>query len=94
MQRQIAAGPVGAAGQDGVGHFGEADRTLWFEAVADSGSGDSQLFVRDERVLPDKDDPLRHDIRASERVVTELPEEYYPYWDWLPDYVTRFARSN
>ncbi|MGD9781275.1 MAG: hypothetical protein AB7V14_03880 [Kiritimatiellia bacterium] len=75
-------------------YFGEADRTLWFEAVVDSGSGDSQLFVRDERVLPDKDDPLRHDIRASERIVTELPEEYYPYWDWLPDYVTRFARSN
>ena len=92
FNRLLQVGESGLA--ETFGHFGEADRTLWFEAVADSGSGDSQLFVRDERVLPDKDDPLRHDIRASERVVTELPEEYYPYWDWLPDYVTRFARSN
>ena len=86
---------VGESGLDETfEYFGEADRTLWFEALVDAGSGDSQLFVRDERVRPDKDDPLRHDVTASERVVTELPEEYYPYRDWLPDYVTRFARSN
>lgn len=72
-------------------YFGEADRTLQFEAVQDEQSGTSQLFVRDERVVPSKDDPLRQDIIASERIVTELPEEYYPYWNWLPDTVTRFS---
>ena len=75
-------------------YFGEADRTLQFEAVQDAVSGDSQLFVRDERVVPNRDDPLRQDITASERIVTELPPEYYHYWNWLPDYVTRFSRSN
>lgn len=75
-------------------YFGEADRTLQFEAVQDAVSGDSQLFVRDERVVPNRDDPLRQDITASERIVTELPQEYYHYWNWLPDYVTRFSRSN
>ena len=75
-------------------YFGEADRTLQFEAVQDAVSGDSQLFVRDERVVPNRDDPLRQDITASERIVTELPKEYYLYWNWLPDYVTSFSRSN
>lgn len=75
-------------------YFGEADRTLEFEAVQDAASGDPQLFVRDERVRPSKEDPLRQDITASERIVTELPDEYYPYRSWLPDYVTRFARNN
>ena len=75
-------------------HFGEVDRTLAFEEVTDAASGTAQLFVRDERVLPSKDDPLRQDITASERLVTELPDEYYAYWNWLPDYVTRFARNN
>jgi len=75
-------------------YFGEVDRTLEFEAVQDAASGDSRLFVRDERVVPSKDDPLRQDITASERIVTELPNEYYAYWNWLPDYVTRFARNN
>ncbi len=75
-------------------YFGQADRTVEFETVQDAASGDSQLFVRDERVVPSKADPLRQDIVAFEQIVTELPEEYYAYWNWLPDYVTRFARSN
>ena len=75
-------------------YFGEADRTLQFEAVKDEQSGAAQLFVRDQRVRPGKDDPLTQNITASERIVTELPAEYYPYWNWLPDYVTRFSRSN
>lgn len=75
-------------------YFGEADRTLQFETVQDDASGTAQLFVRDERVVPSKDDPLRQDILASERIVTELPAEYYPYWKWLPEYVTRFSKSN
>jgi hypothetical protein len=74
-------------------HFGEVDRTLFFEIVLDAVSGDSRLFVRDERVLPAKDDPLRQDISASERILTELPAEYDPYREWLPDSVTRFSRS-
>jgi len=75
-------------------HFGEVERTLLFEAFHNDDSGDSQLFVRDQRVVPSPDDPLRQDITASERIVTELPREYYPYWNWLPEYVTRFSRSN
>jgi hypothetical protein len=75
-------------------HFGEVERTLLFEAFHNDDSGDSQLFVRDQRVVPSPDDPLRQDITASERIVTELPKEYYPYWNWLPEYVTRFSRSN
>lgn len=72
-------------------YFGEADRTLQFEAVRDESTGAAQLFVRDERVVPSKSDPLRQDIVASERIVTELPDEYYPYWNWLPHTVTRFS---
>lgn len=75
-------------------YFGDVDRTLQFEAVLDEVTGLSRLFVRDERVLPHKEDPMRLDIIASERIVSELPEEYYLYWDWLPDSVTRFARNN
>ncbi|NCA82491.1 MAG: hypothetical protein EOM72_07050 [Opitutae bacterium] len=85
---------AGAGLDEQFDYFGEADRTLQFEAVQDAVSGDSQLFVRDERVVPSRDDPLRQDITASERIVTELPREYYPYWNWLPDSVTRFFRSN
>ena len=75
-------------------YFGNADRTLEFEEVTDAVSGAAQLYVRDERALPSKDDPLRQDVTASERLVTELPAEYYAYWNWLPEYVTRFARTN
>jgi hypothetical protein len=74
-------------------YFGEADRTLEFEAMKDEKSGASQLFVRDERVIPSKDDPLRQNIVSSEQIVTNLPAEYYPYWNLLPDYVTRFSPS-
>jgi len=73
-------------------YFGEVDRTLQFEALADEGAG-VQLFVRDERVIPNKDNPYQVDILASERVVDELPPEYVPYWDWLPEYVTQFSQS-
>lgn len=75
-------------------YFGDVDRTLRFEAVLDAVTGFSQLFVRDERVVPHKDDPLRQDIIASERVVTELPAEYDAYRPWLPEYVMRFARND
>jgi len=74
-------------------YFGEVDRTLQFEALADDGSGQAQLFVRDERVIPNKDDPYRQDILASERIVSELPSEYYAYWNWLPEYVTQFSQN-
>lgn len=75
-------------------YFGLSDRTLEFEALRDAATGEVQLFVRDERILPGKDDPQRLDVVASERIVAELPEEYRAYWDWLPDYVTRFARND
>ena len=75
-------------------YFGEVDRTLLFEAVRDAVSGAAQLFVRDERVVPSRLDPMRQDIIASERIVSELPEEYYPYWNWLPESITGFSRSN
>ena len=75
-------------------YFGEADRTLQFEEVLDAATGGSQLFVRDERVVPNRDDPMRQDILASERLVTELPREYYAYWNFLPETVTRFSKGN
>jgi hypothetical protein len=75
-------------------YFGAVDRLLQFETVRDDASGDTQLFVRDERVIPNRDDPLQLDIIASERILTELPEEYLPYWNWLPEDVTRFSGGN
>ena len=75
-------------------YFGDVDRTLLFEAVDDEATGAAQLYVRDERVIPNREDPMRYDVVATERVVTALPEEYYPYWNWLPETVTRFHRSN
>ena len=62
--------------------------------MRDAVSGDPQLFVRDERVVPNREDPLRQDIATSERIVTELPPEYDPYRSWLPEAVTRFSKSN
>lgn len=75
-------------------YFGDVDRTLLFEAMDDEATGAAQLYVRDERVIPNREDPMRYDVVATERVVTALPEEYYPYWNWLPEAVTRFHRSN
>jgi len=75
-------------------YFGEVERTIEFEEVVDAESGSPQLFVRDERILPSRDDPQRQDITTSERLVSELPAEYYAYWNWLPDYVTRYARGH
>lgn len=85
---------IAAAGLDeSFDYFGAADRTLEFEEVTDVATGETQLYVRDERVRPNKDDPRRQDVTASERLVTELPAEYVAYWNWLPEYVTRFARN-
>ncbi len=75
-------------------YFGDVDRTLLFEAIHEPSSGISQLFVRDERAIPNRQDPLRIDIIASERIVDNLPEEYVPYWNWLPESVTGTSRSN
>ena len=86
---QIAAGGL----DESFDHFGAADRTLEFEEVTNAATGESQLYVRDERVLPNKDVPRRQDVTASERLVDELPPEYVAYWNWLPDYVTRYARN-
>ncbi|MDR0994468.1 MAG: hypothetical protein LBN38_07910 [Verrucomicrobiota bacterium] len=72
-------------------YFGEPNRKIQFEMLADEDSDAPQLFVRDERVWVDQKDPFRQTISSSERVVTELPPEYYSYWYWLPEHVTRFA---
>ena len=100
LKRTLGAGrfdrflQIAAAGLDeSFDHFGAADRTLEFEEVTDVATGEAQLYVRDERVLPNKDDPRRQDVVASERLVAELPGEYAAYWNWLPDYVTRYARN-
>ena len=79
--------------EERFGHFGAEDRTLSFEAFADEASGAARLFVRDERALPDEDDPDRVNVTASERVVATLPAEYEPYWAWLPDYVQAFSAT-
>ena len=100
LKRTLGAGrfdrflQIASAGLDeSFDHFGAADRTLEFEEVTDVATGEAQLYVRDERVLPNKDDPRRQDVVASERLVAELPGEYVAYWNWLPDYVTRYARN-
>ena len=100
LKRTLGAGrfdrflQIAAAGLDeSFDHFGAADRTLEFEEVTDVATGEAQLYVRDERVLPNKDDPRRQDVVASERLVAELPGEYVAYWNWLPEYVTRYARN-
>ena len=100
LKRALGAGrfdrflQIASAGLDeSFDHFGAADRTLEFEEVTDVATGEAQLYVRDERVLPNKDDPRRQDVVASERLVAELPGEYVAYWNWLPDYVTRYARN-
>ena len=100
LKRTLGAGrfdrflQIAAAGLDeSFDHFGAADRTLEFEEVTDVATGEAQLYVRDERVLPNKDDPRRQDVVASERLVVELPGEYVAYWNWLPEYVTRYARN-
>lgn len=72
-------------------YFGASDRTLSFEAFEDETSGEAQLFVRDERARPDEGDPQRINVTISERIVNELPAEYYAYWPWLPEYVTGFS---
>lgn len=82
---------AGAGLEERFAHFGAEDRTLSFEAFADEASGAARLFVRDERALPDAADPDRVNVTASERVVATLPEEYEPYWAWLPDYVQAFS---
>ena len=79
--------------EERFGHFGAEDRTLSFEAFADEASGAARLYVRDERALPDETDPDRVNVTASERVVSTLPEEYEPYWAWLPDYVQAFSST-
>ena len=101
LKRALGAGrfdrflQIAATGLDeSFDHFGAADRTLEFEEVTDAATGEAQLYVRDERVLPNKDDPARQDVTASERIVTVLPAEYVAYWNWLPEYVTRFARND
>lgn len=100
LKRTLGAGrfdrflQIASAGLDeSFDHFGAADRTLEFEEVTDVATGEPQLYVRDERVLPSKDDPRRQDVFASERLVAELPGEYVAYWNWLPEYVTRYARG-
>ena len=84
---------AGAGLEERFSHFGAEDRTLSFEAFADEDSGAARLFVRDERALPDEDDPDRVNVTASERVVATLPAEYEPYWAWLPDYVQAFSAT-
>ena len=83
--------------QDGLDdqfeNFGDQERTLEFEALPDPAGGGEQLFVRDERVRPNKQDPLRVDLTTSERIVSELPAEYYSYLNWMPASIIRFARS-
>ena len=84
---------AGAGLEERFSHFGAEDRTLSFEAFADEDSGAARLFVRDERALPDGDDPDRVNVTASERVVATLPAEYEPYSAWLPDYVQAFSAT-
>lgn len=82
---------AGAGLDEQFGHFGGEDRTVEFEAFEDEESGEEQLYVRDERAVPDEFEEGRVNVTSIERIVSRLPEEYYGYSAWLPDYVMRFA---
>lgn len=84
---------AGAGLDEQFSHFGGEDRTVEFEAFEDEESGEEQLYVRDERAVADENEDGRVNVTSVERIVSRLPEEYYGYREWLPDYVMRFAED-
>ncbi len=72
-------------------YFGEAARTLTFEVIfpATPGAHPPYLLIRDGWIVPEGESVRL--TRVTETAVTELPERYLPYREWLPESVSRYA---
>ncbi len=70
-------------------HFGEAERTMVFELAYTSDDSLPQLKIKDGWVI--EAGPNSRMVTASETYVTNLPQKYTAYLNWLPDYVSFYA---
>lgn len=72
-------------------YFGAATRTLIFQLMADPQPNQPPyLVIRDGWILPDG--PSQRTMQIAEASVRELPNDYLPYLQWLPDFVAAYAR--
>lgn len=83
---------AGSGLEDQFDSFGERERTLEIDVLADGGEGES-LFIRDEVRKKDPEDPMRQTGTSVERVTGTLPKEYERYLGHFPELVGRFAES-
>ena len=83
---------AGAELEDQFDSFGERERTLEIDVVAEGEEGAS-LFIRDEVRKTDPEDPMRQTGTSVERVTEVLPPEYERYLEHFPELVGRFAES-
>lgn len=70
--------------------FGDRERTLEIDVLADGGEGES-LFIRDEVRKKDPEDPMKQTGTSLELVTGTLPKEYERYLGHFPELVGRFA---
>ena len=84
---------AGAGLEDQFDSFGDRERTLEIDVLADGEEGES-LFIRDEVRKTDPEDPLRQTGTSVERVTGTLPKEYERYLGHFPELVGRFAESS
>jgi hypothetical protein len=72
-------------------YFGAATRTLIFQLMEDPQPDQPPyLVIRDGWILPDG--PSQRTMQIAEASVRELPRDYVPYLQWLPDFVAAYAR--
>jgi hypothetical protein len=83
---------AGAGLEDQFDSFGDRERTLEINVLADGGEGES-LFIRDEVRKTDPEDPMKQTGTSVERVTGTLPKEYERYLGHFPELVGRFAES-
>lgn len=83
---------AGSGLEDQFDSFGERERTLEIDVLADGGEGES-LFIRDEVRKKDPEDPMRQTGTSVEMVTGTLPKEYERYLGHFPELVGRFAET-
>ncbi len=83
---------AGAGMEDQFDSFGDRERSLEIDVVAEGEEGAS-LFIRDEVRKTDPEDPMRQTGTSVERVTSVLPKEYERYLGHFPELVGRFAES-
>ena len=71
--------------------FGEAERTMVFELAYKDDNSVPQLKIKDGWVI--EAGPNSRMVTASETYVTNLPQKYTAYLNWLPDYVAFYANQ-